>query len=143
MFPKIDLSLINTVENDETQLSNTSVGRSMAFDFKQKRFVFTNGINKEPTQIGAIKQWIELFIRTRSEKFAIYNSDFGVRLDGLLGYRLPRSYVLAEIKKRITNGILNGCPAVVSVTEWVFNAGSFSFTVTTNTGEEVKIINDI
>lgn len=143
MFPSIDLSLINTTENDEMQLSNNHVGRSFAFDYENKCFIFANGNNKDTTQVDAIKQWIELFIRTRSDKFAIYNSDFGVRLAGLLGYRLPRSYVLAEIKKRIVNGILNGCPAVVSVTDWVFSKGRFSFTVTTNTGEEVKIINDI
>ena len=143
MFPSIDLSLINTTENDEMQLSNNHVGRSFAFDYENKCFIFANGNNKDTTQVDAIKQWIELFIRTRSDKFAIYNSDFGVRLDGLLGYRLPRSYVLAEIKKRIVNGILNGCPAVVNVTDWVFSKGRFSFTVTTNTGEEVKIINDI
>ena len=143
MFPSIDLSLINTTENDEMQLSNNHVGRSFAFDYENKCFIFANGNNKDTTQVDAIKQWIELFIRTRSDKFAIYNSDFGVRLDGLLGYRLPRSYVLAEIKKRIVNGILNGCPAVGSVTDWVFSKGRFSFTVTTNTGEEVKIINDI
>ena len=130
MFPSIDLSLINTTENDEMQLSNNHVGRSFAFDYENKCFIFANGNNKDTTQVDAIKQWIELFIRTRSDKFAIYNSDFGVRLDGLLGYR-------------IVNGILNGCPAVVSVTDWVFSKGRFSFTVTTNTGEEVKIINDI
>ena len=106
MFPSIDLSLINTTENDEMQLSNNHVGRSFAFDYENKCFIFANGNNKDTTQVDAIKQWIELFIRTRSDKFAIYNSDFGVRLDGLLGYRLPRSYVLAEIKKRIVNGIL-------------------------------------
>lgn len=143
MFPVVDLLQFIAVENEKIQLSTNLVGRTMAFDFVAKKFVFTNGRNKETTQIEAIKQWIELFIRTRSDKFAIYDSNFGVRLDDLIGYRLPRSYVLAEIKKRITNGILNGCPAVVSVTDWFFNAGSFSFTVTTNTGEEVKIINDI
>lgn len=34
MFPSIDLSLINTTENDEMQLSNNHVGRSFAFVMK-------------------------------------------------------------------------------------------------------------
>lgn len=143
MFPAFDETKLIVSAADTVQLSNDHVGRSFEFDYKTKRFLFSNGGNKPVTQVKAIEQWIELFIRTMSDKYAIYDSEFGVRLDGLIGYRLPRSYVLAEIKKRITNGILNGCPAVVSVTEWEFDKGSFSFTVTTNTGEEVKIINDI
>lgn len=49
MFPSIDLSLINTTENDEMQLSNNHVGRSFAFDYKNKRFIFANGNNKDTT----------------------------------------------------------------------------------------------
>ena len=39
MFPSIDLSLINTTENDEMQLSNNHVVRSFAFDYKNKCFI--------------------------------------------------------------------------------------------------------
>lgn len=143
MFPAFDETALTIATAEAVTLSSEHVGRSFEFDYKTERFVFANGSNKGVMQVKAIEQWIELFIRTVADRYAIYNSEFGVRLDGLIGYRLPRSYVLAEIKKRITNGILTGCPAVVSVTEWTFDKGTFSFTVTTSTGEEVKIINDI
>lgn len=143
MFPESNLVNNSLEKKQQVQSTTGHVGRSFAFDYQKKCFVFADGKNITPTQVGAIQQWIELFIRTRSDKFPIYSAGFGVRLDDLLGYRLPRSYVLAEIKRRIVDGILNGCPAVVSVTDWFFDKGQFGFTVTTDTGEELKIINDI
>lgn len=41
--------------------------------------------------------------------------------------------------RRINEGILMKCPDVVSVSKWNFDKGTFSFTVKTNTGEEVVI----
>ena len=93
----------------------------------------------EPTKIDAIKQWIELYIRTEINKYAIYTDSFGIDTRGLLGYRLPRGYQVAEIMRRINEGILTKCPDVKSVSDWDFDKGTFSFKVTTNTGEEVVI----
>ena len=41
--------------------------------------------------------------------------------------------------RRINVGILEQCPNVVRVSDWNFDKGTFSFTVKTNTGEEVTI----
>ena len=41
--------------------------------------------------------------------------------------------------RRINEGILTKCPDVRSVSDWDFDKGTFSFKVTTNTGEEVVI----
>ena len=139
MFPT-DYKLINSVQSTATITnSQTKVGRSFAFDYKTHRFVFKDGKNVEDTQIEAIKQWVELFIRTEMKKYKIYADSFGLDLTKLLGYRLPRAYIVSEIKRRITEGILNKVPCVVVVKDWQFNAGIFYFTVLTNTGEEVKI----
>lgn len=139
MFPT-DYKFINSVQSTATITnSQTKVGRSFAFDYKTHRFVFKDGKNVEDTQIEAIKQWVELFIRTEMKKYKIYADSFGLDLTKLLGYRLPRAYIVSEIKRRITEGILNKVPCVVVVKDWQFNAGIFYFTVLTNTGEEVKI----
>ena len=120
MFPSdVDFDVpLQADTSDDGQLQGT-IGRSIAFD--------------------AIKQWIELYIRTEISKYAIYTESFGVDTRGLLGYRLPRGYQVAEIMRRINEGILTQCPDVVSVSNWDFNKGTFSFTVKTNTGEEVVI----
>lgn len=141
MFPD-DVSLdieVNTVDDTLDTAAAGTIGRSIKFDYDKKAFIVDEGKLVEPTKIDAIKQWIELYIRTEINKYAIYTESFGIDTRGLLGYRLPRGYQVAEIMRRINEGILTKCPDVKSVSDWDFDKGTFSFKVTTNTGEEVVI----
>lgn len=141
MFPNdVDILdvLINTVDDMQDDTAST-IGRSIKFDYDKKEFVVNEGKLVEPSKIDSIKQWIELYIRTEINKYAIYTDSFGIDTRGLLGYRLPRGYQVAEIMRRINEGILTKCPDVKSVSDWDFDKGTFSFKVTTNTGEEVVI----
>ena len=140
MFPNdVDLDIqVNTVD-DTQDITTGTIGRSIKFDYDKKEFVVNEGKLVEPSKIDSIKQWIELYIRTEINKYAIYTDSFGIDTRGLLGYRLPRGYQVAEIMRRINEGILTKCPDVRSVSDWDFDKGTFSFKVTTNTGEEVVI----
>ena len=140
MFPT-DVDIAGEITPAITQLptTNDNLGRSLKFDYETNSFVIINGKNVEPSKIDAIKQWIELYIRTEINKYVIYTDEFGVDLNGLVGYRLPRGLQVAEIMRRINNGILSKCPNVTKVSDWNFDKGHFTFTVTTNTGEEVVI----
>ena len=142
MFPDdvdiLDVA-VNTVDDTQDTITVGTIGRSIKFDYEKKEFVLTEGKLVEPTKIESIKQWIELYIRTEIKKYAIYTDTFGIDTRGLLGYRLPRGYQVAEIMRRINEGILTKCPDVASVSNWDFDKGTFSFTVTTTTGEEVVI----
>ena len=142
MFPS-DVDLSNVTYTSTEQATNaldlTKLGQSLAFDYGSNTFVIVAGTNKIPTKIDSIKQWIELFIRTEKDRYKIYTDEFGCDFSDLVGWRLPRGYQVSEIMRRINDGILSKCPCVSSVTDWEFNAGTFSFTVTTDTGEEVRI----
>lgn len=143
MFPTdVDFNSVEVLTIDTTidNSSTDTLGKSLKFDYETESFIFVDGSNVIPTKIEAIKQWIELFIRTELEKYEIYKGyEFGVDLSDLVGYRLPRGYQVSEIMRRINEGILTKCPHVVSITDWSFDRGNFSFTVTTDTGEEVRI----
>ena len=140
MFPNdVDLDIqVNTVD-DTQDITAGTIGRSIKFDYDKKEFIVDEGKLVEPSKIDSIKQWIELYIRTEINKYAIYTDSFGIDTRGLLGYRLPRGYQVAEIMRRINEGILTKCPDVKSVSDWDFDKGTFRFKVTTNTGEEVVI----
>lgn len=140
MFPNdVDLDIqVNTVD-DTQDITAGTIGRSIKFDYDKKEFIVDEGKLVEPSKIDSIKQWIELYIRTEIKKYAVYTDSFGIDTRGLLGYRLPRGYQVAEIMRRINEGILTKCPDVRSVSDWDFDKGTFSFKVTTNTGEEVVI----
>lgn len=142
MFPSdVDLSSVTYTRTEQATnaLDLTKLGQSLAFDYDTNTFVIVAGTNKIPTKIDSIKQWIELFIRTEKDRYKIYTDEFGCDFSDLVGWRLPRGYQVSEIMRRINDGILSKCPCVSSVTDWEFNAGTFSFTVTTDTGEEVRI----
>ena len=141
MFPNdVDLDIVvNTVDDTLDTATAGTIGRSIKFDYDKKEFIVDEGKLVEPSKIDSIKQWIELYIRTEISKYAIYTESFGIDTRGLLGYRLPRGYQVAEIMRRINEGILTKCPDVKSISDWDFYKGTFSFKVTTNTGEEVVI----
>ena len=115
------------------------VKRSFVFDFETGQFQFKSGVLTETTPIEAIKQWVELYIRVEKDKYKIYSSNFGTDFSDLVGYRLPRSYQVSEIIRRMDEGIKRNCPNVVNITDWNFDNGTFSFTLHTNTGEEVTL----
>lgn len=140
MFPTdVDFEAVDVSTVDSNVTTTDTLGASLKFDYETERFILVDGKNVEPSKIEAIKQWIELYIRTELGKYKVYTDDFGVDLRGLVGWRLPRGYQISEIMRRINTGILTKCPNVTAVTDWDFAEGTFSFTVTTDTGEEVRI----
>lgn len=133
IFPQISYDV-------EQQLTTEETGeRSLLFDYKTNSFVVKNGNIQETSRVEAVKQWVELFIRVELGKYAIYSDNFGLDLSNLIGYRLPRSVQVSEIIRRLHDGIINGCKHVTDVQDFSFDKGTFSFTVITDLGEEVKL----
>ena len=133
IFPQISYDI-------EQQLTPEETGeRSLLFDYKTNSFVIKNGNVQEASRVEAVTQWIELFIRVELNKYAIYDDRFGLDLSNLIGYRLPRSVQASEIIRRLHDGIINGCKHVTDVQDFSFSNGTFSFTVITDLGEEVKL----
>lgn len=131
IFPQLDYK----VEQQETK--EESGERSLLFDYKTNSFVVKHGNVQEASRVEAVKQWIELFIRVELNKYAIYDDKFGLDLSNLIGYRLPRSVQVSEIIRRLHDGIIQGCKHVTACEDFSFDKGTFSFTVTTDLGEEV------
>ena len=115
------------------------VKRSFQFDYKSNKFNIVDGVVMETDTSQAVKQWIELFIRTEKDKYRIYSSNFGTDLSDLVGYRLPRGYQVSEIMRRVNDGILNGCKSVSAVRDWRFDKYGFYFTVVLTNGGEIEI----
>ena len=138
-FSEMELNAIVKTVEAVTGTETDTLGKSLKFDYESNSFVFLDGSNVIPSDTEAIAQWIELFIRTEINKYAIYSDSFGLDLSDLVGYRLPRSFQVAEIQRRLTEGILKKCPKAQSVHSWSFDAGHFSFAVTTEKGEEINI----
>lgn len=109
------------------------------FDYNTNSFVLTHGNVKEATRLEALTQWIQLFVRTELNKYNIYSDTFGLDLSDLVGYRIPRSAQVSEIIRRLNEGITQKCKHVEKCEDFNFDNGTFSFTVITDLGEEVKL----
>lgn len=131
IFPQISYDVSPKLEQQETG------ERSLLFDYKTNSFVLTSGNVKESNYTEGVTTWIELFIRVELNKYAIYDNNFGLDLSNLIGYRLPRSVQVAEIIRRLHDGILHGCKHVTEVKDFSFDKGTFNFTVITDLGDKL------
>ena len=142
-----DVTVSTTDANSDSVATNTNatLGRSPYFDFDTKKFILKDGINRECTQKESIQQHTRLFINTVKNKYAIYDKNFGVNTDKLVGYRLPRSVIVAEIKRQISEDLIKTCPAIAEITDWSFDGsiGTFYFTEKLVNGESVVISDDV
>ena len=78
-------------------------------------------------------------MRTELNKYLIYSDTFGLDLSDLVSHRLPRSAQVSEIIRRLNEGITQKCKHVERCEDFNFDNGTFSFTVITDLGEEVKL----
>lgn len=95
--------------------------------------------NEFTDEVTELKNWIELLIRVEKDKYKIYDSNFGMSFDDIIGYRLPRSVQVSEIIRRLKHTIVNGCDHVTDCRDFQFDNGTFKLTVITDLGEEVII----
>lgn len=77
-------------------------------------------------------------MRTELNKYLIYSDTFGLDLSDLVSHRLPRSAQVSEIIRRLNEGTQK-CKHVERCEDFNFDNGTFSFTVITDLGEEVKL----
>lgn len=107
--------------------------KSVKFNYDTNTF----NVDNLPDEVEQIKQWVELLIKVEKDKYKIYDDNFGMDFSDVVGYRLPRSVQVSEIIRRLKRTILNGCEHVVDVKDFIFDKGTFAFTLVTDLGEEV------
>lgn len=65
--------------------------------------VYLNKVSGYTDEIDAIKQTIYFILGTERYEYLIYSWDYGIELQDLFGKPMP--YVIAEIKRRITEAL--------------------------------------
>ena len=104
--------------------------------------MFSDGANVVCTPLEAAEQHTILFINTLVSKYRVYDNVFGTNTDELVGYRLPRSIAVAEIKRHIEENLPKTCPSIKEIREFTFSndeTGTFEFTEVLYDGSEVRI----
>lgn len=110
-----------------------------------KMYIDDNRINGTCEDLEEVKQTIYKILNTERYEHLIYSWNYGVELADLIGE--PISYVLSEIKRRITEALLQD-DRITSVSDFEFDTSKkkevvCTFTVHTIFGvvDEEKVVN--
>lgn len=107
MFPEFEVN----IEEIATP-STDKLGKVFLFNHKQGRHVLRDGKLVEATELEAVKQWIELLLKTQIDKYKIYQDTyFGLSTTELVGKKeypimILQSMIEQEIKEKATEHIL-------------------------------------
>lgn len=109
MFPT-DINLeteIETAEKEQEAISSR-IGRSFLFNFETGQHQIVDGAVTECSELTAIKQWLELMVKTALDKFQVYqNTGFGTSAEKFIGRRtLPKGFVASELEREIKESCL-------------------------------------
>lgn len=104
MLPKITkLEFEEVLQEEQDQ---PLIGRSFLFDFKKGDFVLKDGKFVVIEGKEALKQWIEMTIRTERFKFRVYEgTDYGIQLEDLIGSSYPKAFIEAEMEREISEAL--------------------------------------
>lgn len=80
----------------------TEIGMGFAFDWDTQRLQMQEGTPVLVYGIAAIKEWVQLVVRTRRGRSPIYPEDFGAPVQDLVGRKAPRGYDLSELRRCLT-----------------------------------------
>lgn len=109
MFPT-DINLEEVIKEAESEPAENSsrIGRSFLFNFETGQHQIVDGAVKECDELTAIKQWLELMVKTALDKFLVYkNTGFGTSAEKFIGRRtLPKSFVASELEREIKESCL-------------------------------------
>lgn len=104
MFPS-DINLEELIKEAESEpIENSSrIGRSFLFDFETGQHQIVDGAVKECDELTAIKQWLELMVKTTLDKFLVYkDTGFGTSAEKFIGRRtLPKGFVASELEREV------------------------------------------
>ena len=130
-----------TVETETAQGSDAVVMAGFRFDYKTNSYVMEAGTPVEVTGKEAVKAWLEQVIRTAQGRYDIYPSDFGARLQDLVGRKAPKGFDLSEFNRQLRE-TARYLPAIQDISRADYDGETIQCTVTlaSSTGETTEVI---
>lgn len=84
-----------------TPVDPTIVRDGLKFDWQNNEFYMESGSPAVVSGGNAVKEWIELVVRTRQGRYPIYPVDFGSDALDIVGQKVPKGYGLSEFKRKM------------------------------------------
>lgn len=96
-----DVTVTNEEFTEPMLRDPTEVGIGLAFCWDEDHFYMKDGSPVMVTAVDAVKEWLELVVRTRQGRYPIYPIDFGGDALDLIGKKIPRGFSLSEFKRKM------------------------------------------
>lgn len=128
----------------ESNANDPKTRNTILFDYQTERFCVVDGAPQVCDGITAVRQWIELMLRTYRDRFVVYQATrFGHRGEDLIGMRqAPPGYLHSELAREIREAC-KLCPTIARADQFVFARQGrrliVRFTVTLKTGEQEEV----
>lgn len=129
------------VGTESVQASKVIVMAGFRFDYETNSYMMEAGSPVEVTGKEAVKAWLEQVIRTAQGRYDIYPSDFGARLQDLVGRKAPKGFDLSEFNRQLRE-TARYLPAIHDISRAVYDGETIQCTVTlaSSTGETTEVI---
>lgn len=118
-----------TTEAQDTEPDESKIGINFLFDYDKKAYVMEAGSPVQVTGRRAVQSWQEYVVRTARGRYAIHPTDFGARIQDMVGLKAPKGYDLSEFNRQLQESI-RYLPAIQSVSRPAFDGKSIQCTVT-------------
>nr|DAO06128.1 MAG TPA: Protein of unknown function (DUF2634) [Caudoviricetes sp.] len=114
-----------------TNEQSSKIGRSFLFDFKTGQHQITDGKVVECDQLQAIKQWLELLVRTMLDKYKVYRgTGFGLTWEQYIGRRdLPLGFIISEMEREVSEAAVKLNSAIASVQDFTVERQTRGLTI--------------
>ena len=130
-----------TASGQETEQDGSKIGINFLFDYKKKAYVMEAGTPVQVTDRRAVQAWLEYVVRTARGRYAIHPTDFGARLQDMVGLKAPKGYDLSEFNRQLQETI-RYLPAIQSISRPTYDGKYIQCTVTmeSSTGETTEVM---
>lgn len=123
------------------EVSDSAVGVNFLFDYDAKAYVMEAGSPVQVTDRQAVQAWLEYVVRTARGRYAIHPTDFGARLQDMVGLKAPKGFDLSEFNRQLRETV-RYLPAIQDISRAVYDGKTIQCTVTlaSSAGETTEVI---
>lgn len=113
----------------------TEIGMGFAFDWQNQRLKMQDGTPVLVYGVAAIKEWVQLVVRTRQGRSPIYPTDFGAPVQDLIGQKAPKGYDLSELRRHLVESAAYN-PGIRDVGQMRWDGETIQCTLTLEDNED-------
>lgn len=113
----------------------TEIGMGFAFDWQNQRLKMQDGTPVLVYGVAAIKEWVQLVVRTRQRRSPIYPADFGAPVQDLIGQKAPKGYDLSELRRHLAESAAYN-PGIRDVGQMRWDGETIQCTLTLEDNED-------